>query len=335
MKLNYTQHGSGAGRTWLSMLMYLFILCGFHNTQAQKVIIDDPLTDGTTSGIQVGGSFTSEGYVPNDQDSGLTLSHIRYNIETVREGYLEFEIKGMTVDAGDEFGDRANVGLCAMYDGRGAAEPINYFGHLKQNFYRWNVHYRSNRDIMKCVISCSNKSPERINATRAIYPNGPGNDIEDRDWSKEPQGQAVDWDPTLGTLYVLNGRIKLSEFLLMVSMQWQAAGPYDYAPIDHRVWVGSTPADNAKYGALVRGLTYRNVKLVCTASECEDDGGEELPAPTYYGLNTSVPSNWGTISNSNPQTEYAANATTQLTATANSVTDLLVGVVMRLVQTIL
>ena len=44
-------------------------------------------------------------------------------------------------------------------------------------------------------------------------------------------------------------------------------------------WIGSAPNNGNKYAALVPDLVYRNVKLVCTASECED--GPPEPSISY------------------------------------------------------
>ena len=117
------------------------------------IIIDDSLINGTSQGLQYGGSFSSEGYKPEKD-----LNHIFYEVPTVSEGYLEFQIKGMTNQSGKPEGD---VGFCGMYDGRGHEEPIPYFDKFKNNFFRWNVHWRAERDAIKSVILAANPTEEK------------------------------------------------------------------------------------------------------------------------------------------------------------------------------
>ena len=85
--------------------LYIFLISSLSCfvLQSQVTLIDDPLQGGATTGLQEGGQFTAEGYVP-----GSGNNHILYEIPSVREGYLEFEIKGMFNEAGDPEG---NVGL--------------------------------------------------------------------------------------------------------------------------------------------------------------------------------------------------------------------------------
>ena len=85
---------------------------------------------------------------------------------------------------------------------------------------------------MKAVISCSDKSDERLNAERAVYRGGGKGD---RDWTQEPTGQAVNWDRD--TWHKLRVEWKDKRFKVFVDGQqkWGTAGPYDYAPVQHRV----------------------------------------------------------------------------------------------------
>ncbi len=228
----------------------------------ETVLIEDSL-QGKTKGQQVGGAFGPEGYLP-----GLGQNHILYELpRTVREGYIEFEVKGMDAAAVPKDGDH---GFLGMYDGRGVAEPAQYFRDLKSNFYRWNVHWRQNRHAMKCVISCAAPSAEREKAAMAQYG-------EKRDWTKEPMGRTVQWDPARWHQLRVEWQGKTFRVLVDGIENWRAEGPYDYAPVNHRIWLGSAPASGDKYPCMIKDIVYRNFKVV-TFSEAESKPAKEHSA---------------------------------------------------------
>lgn len=213
----------------------------------ETILIYDPL-QGQTKGQQVGGTLGSEGYQP-----GLGPNHILYQLpKTVRNGYVEFEVKGMDAAAVPKEGDH---GFLGMYDGRGVTEPAQYFRDFKSNFYRWNVHWRQNRHAMKCVISCAVPGAEREQAATAQYG-------EKRDWTNEPMGQTVQWDPARWHHFRVEWTDRTFRVLVDGSEKWRAEGPHDYAPIDHRIWLGSAPANGDKYPCMVKAIVYRNFKVV-------------------------------------------------------------------------
>ena len=110
---------------------------------AQVTIIDDPL-QGSTKGSRYGGSFTAEGYRP-----GIGENHILYDVNVqVPNGYIEVQVKGF------KFSDFPPVtstvqsqesAFIAMYDGRGIPEPIAYSLDYRNNYFRWELIYRSER----------------------------------------------------------------------------------------------------------------------------------------------------------------------------------------------
>ncbi len=213
----------------------------------ETVVIEDSL-QGTTHGRQVGGAIGPEGYSP-----GLGPNHVLYELpRTVREGYVEFEVKGMDAAAVPKDGDH---GFLGMYDGRGVAEPAAYFKDFKSNFYRWNVHWRQNRSALKAVISCAAPGAEREQAAHAQFG-------EKRDWSHEPTGETVKWDPAKWHRLRVEWRDKTFRVLVDGEEKWRAAGPHDYAPVQHRIWLGSAPAKEKKYPCLVKDIVYRNFKVV-------------------------------------------------------------------------
>jgi hypothetical protein len=122
-----------------SVALVLFGLGG--GTWAQEtVVIQDNLL-GSTTGVRVGGTLTSEGYKP-----GLGSGHIFYDVPSqVVNGYIQFEMKGFTPSLIQDAEGDADNGFFGLYDGRGITEPIKYVDDFKYNYFRWNFHYRQNR----------------------------------------------------------------------------------------------------------------------------------------------------------------------------------------------
>lgn len=206
-----------------------------------ELVLEDSL-QGNTVGTVVGGSFGADGYVPS-----VGENHILYEVDTVKEGFVEFEVKGMS-NSSYPFG--TDSGFFCMYDGRGMSEPITYSDY-KENYFRWNLHYRQNRCAIKCVITTATDSDARRNASVAKF-DGP------RDWTDEPTGNVVAWDSGRWYKFRVEWVNKKFSVYLNNSLMWQTDGPNDYEPVIHRMRLGSGPG---KYGSEVSGLTYRNFKV--------------------------------------------------------------------------
>lgn len=232
-------------------LFTLFALFVPLHAAPEQVIIHDPLR-GSTRGEQVGGRFNAEGYQPREKQG-----HILYRLPvTVSEGYVEFEIKGMTNAVPKD----SDHGFFAMYDGRGIAEPVGYWDGYKENFFRWNAHWRQSRNAFKCVLQCAAPTPERLQAKRAVFPRENG---ATRDWREEPTGKTFTWDPHRWHKIRIEWRGR--NFSVRVDDQelWAVANaPHDYAPIEHRAWLGSVPGYPGKYENELPEITYRNFRLV-------------------------------------------------------------------------
>lgn len=227
-----------------------------HNIIPQGTTILQDNLQGSTIGLQVGGTFTSEGYRP-----GIGLNHILYDVPSqVVNGYIEFEMKGFSPSLIQDpnGGNDADNGFFGMYDGRGITEPIPYFDDFKYNYFRWNFHWRQNNNSVKSVISCAAPTPERLNSTYAVFSGGGAL----RDWYSEPNGIFYSFDPSLW--YTVRCEWDNLNFVVKVNgtTVWSTSGPYDYAPIDFKIWLGSAPGYDDKYGNFVQNTTYRNFKVV-------------------------------------------------------------------------
>jgi len=224
--------------------------CASPPATASRVVLADALT-GYTQGERVGGRLTPNGYMP-----GKGNNHILYRLpETVREGYLQVEVLGMDETLVTEPNDH---GFLAMYDGRGVAEPAQYFRDLKNNYFRWNLHWRNRRiQGVKSVISCAAPTPDRLAAQVAQYPDN----LKARDWTAEPTGKILDWNPNRWHVLRLEWRNTTFRVTVDGAEVWRAQGPHDYAPIDHRIWIGSAPGIPTKYQSVIEGIIYRNVEL--------------------------------------------------------------------------
>ena len=239
-----------------------FLMVGKYTNAQGTIVIQDPLTNGTAAGTQVGGSFSAEGYKP-----GLGAGHILYDSPVqVTNGYIEFQVKGFVASQIVSSSGNADNGLFGMYDGRGCPEPIPYFEDFKCNYFRWNFHYREQRKAFKAVLTVAAPLPERINATRAVFPYD-SQGLIDRDWFTEPTG--IDYSMNSTSWYTVRCEWNNKTFKVTIngtSVWGPFSGPYDYAPIDFKIWLGSAPGFGEKYTNLLANVVYRNFKLVTYGS---------------------------------------------------------------------
>ena len=223
---------------------------GTSSTPANSQYVISDSLQGSTQGRLYGGSLGASGYSP-----GTGTNHILYRLpQTVSAGYIEVEVRGMDPS---RVGSGEDHGFLVMYDGRTISEPITMYDDFKQNYYRWNVHWRQNSSAMKCVITCASPSRSRASTTTPVFPAVSGDD-HNRDWSKEPLGSNVNWNPS--AWHTLRVQWRGGSFQVFVdgNQVWQASGPYEYAPVDHRIWLGSGPG---KYSSELSGIMYRNFKV--------------------------------------------------------------------------
>lgn len=215
----------------------------------ETVLINDDLTKATTGTIR-GGRRTAEGYKPT-----TTQGHVLYEIVgPILNGYLEFTVTGLDHSLLPPDCDQGFVG---QYDGRGIEEPCRYLDSFKFNFFRWNLHYRQNKQMIKSVISCADSTPKRTKAMRAVY-----SGESDMDWFQEPNGRILRPDPA--KLYRFRVQWLNKTFVVTVDrkLKWQVAGPNNFAPLAHRIWLGSAPAQGMKYANQLPEITYKSFKLV-------------------------------------------------------------------------
>ena len=233
-------------------ILLLLLIFSLSETAGQSTVIDDNL-QGKTKGIKKGGVYKDGGYAP-----GKGTNHILYNVpKQVTNGYVEFEIKGFNPSAMPKNEDHAFI---ILYDGRGISEPIAYSNDFKHNYFRWNVHWRQNRSAFKAVIACAANTTSRINSSKAVYKdkNGDGLDSHDRDWYTEPTGSGQSFNSNSWYKIKVQWNKKKFEVFVNGNRKWSASGPYDYNPVDFKIWLGSGPS---KYDSDVN-VIYRNFKLV-------------------------------------------------------------------------
>lgn len=243
----------------IKIFFILSTLILFSQTNIAQVI-NDPLTNGSTTGTQIGGSFTSEGYKP-----GTGSNHILYTVPSqVVNGYVEFEMKGFTHSG--IIGSSNDHAFLTMFDGRGIGNTPSW-NNYRDNYFRWNFHWRQNASVFKCVVNCAAPTTQRLNSNFAVFiedMNGDGVvNIDDRDWYDEPSGQGFSWDGSKSTWYKVKVEWNNKSFKAYVNntLVWEnhKSAPYDYAPIDHKIWLGS---GIGKYDSDNPDVVYRNFKLV-------------------------------------------------------------------------
>jgi len=266
-----------------------FLICSFA-INAQTLIISDPLTNGTTLGVldvsTVGATaaFTAEGWQPGA--SFNNQNHILYDVPFMfKEGYLEFEVKGLTTPASVDF----DPALCALYDGRGINEPILYFDDFKQNYYRWNVHFRGDNGLFKCKIQTAANTEEKDTREKAVF-QGASYDL-DAECLTEPNGSSVSWNAT--KWYKVKVEWKARKYSVTVdgNQVWATTlANCDYTPRDMKIWLGCAPGSNGKYTATQPGLTYRNFKLFTydTPKLNCGYGSVNLPATSFVSFGKNI-----------------------------------------------
>src|SRR3989339_1532400 len=265
------------------LFLLLFSIQAGDIALAQTVVLQDNL-QGSTVGTQVGGGFTGEGYKP-----GTGENHILYDVPAqIQNGYVEFQAKGFNfndfppVNATNQ---SYETSFLIMYDGRGIPEPIVYFFDYRNNYFRWDVTYRSDKydspgvgNRWKCKIHIAEDSPERLNSTYAVYPVVPENTA---DWGAEPNGIYSYWDPnqwyTIRVEWDNNG--KNFRFYRDGELVWDSkldsgdpltdngvytiTSPYPWLPVDFKIHLGSGPD---RYSSKMPNMVFRNFKVVSTGA---------------------------------------------------------------------
>jgi hypothetical protein len=161
--------------------------------------------------------------------------------------------------------DDLDHGFMGMYDGRGVKEPAVYAPDFKQNYFRWNVHYRGDVGALKCVLNLARPTPERLGATRAVFP---GDTTASRDFLTEPTGEDLTFDPARWYRFVVEWQNRTFQVAIDGVMKWKVTAPHDYAPVRHRLWLGAAPCDDmqtmnpgVKYANQVPGVVYRDLRV--------------------------------------------------------------------------
>jgi len=246
----------------IRLISIQFFLLWFVFAHSQTLVIEDPLTNGTTKGIEyknesiVKSSFSSHGYQPGADLENQ--NHILYDVPYMfREGYMEFEIYGMenpTLETNDP-------AFCAIYDGRGITEPIRYTNDFKQNYYRWNVHFRGDNHVFKSKIQMAPNTGIMELRDKPVFTDITGSYSDEGECVTEPNGQPMTW--TKNKWYKLKVEWKDNKYTVYLDgiEIWTVTLTCEYTPRDMKIWLGCAPGKNGKYTATTSGLTFRNFKL--------------------------------------------------------------------------
>ncbi len=286
-------------KRWLTGFFTILFFSMFSSNIYNSQVLDDPL-QGSTIGTQIGGTFTSEGYKP-----GTGSNHILYTVPSqVINGYVEFDIKGFLPS--ELIGTGNDHAFIAMYDGRGIGNNPSW-ADFRDNYFRWNFHWRQSASVFKSVVNCAAPTSARINSSYAIFKEDMNNDgivdIDDRDWYDEPSGSAFSWDNSKTKWYKIKVEWNNKTYKVYVDGQvvWSnhKAGLYDYSPVDHKIWLGS---GIDKYDSDNPNVIYRNFKLVNLGGSSSyltiSPGSQTVSSPSgsiTYSISSNV--NWSVDDN--------------------------------------
>ncbi len=208
----------------------------------------DPL-QGSTQGQLVGGQITAEGYKPTVEEG-----HIFYAFSNwPAAGAIEVEVRGMIPNTA---GDHAFFGI---YDGRGIAEPVKYFWDFRENYFRFNLHWRTERQVLKAVINCAAPTPDRLSSALPVFDTDNG-----RDFFAEPNGKAVQWQKDHWHKLRFVWDPTSARVLLDGDEVWAVTLSYPYNPREPRIWLGCAPGHQTKYRNHVPGIIFRNFSFIST-----------------------------------------------------------------------
>lgn len=251
----------------------------------ERIVLQDDL-QGKTIGTQVDGKFTSEGYNP-----GRGYNHILYDVpEQIWNGYVEVEVKGFNFD--DFPTDESNSNsFYVFYDGRGISEPIQYWMDYRNNYYRWETVYRSNKPGTcttcgnrfkgKILLASQETSEALVSGQKAVFANDAKN-LALADWKNEPNGITKEWDPnkwyTIKTswnnddmdfqIFRDNEEVwnikKEAGKSFSGSEEHPSTSPYPWYPKDFKIWLGAGPGKTGQshYSNEMPNLVFRNFKVV-------------------------------------------------------------------------
>ena len=219
--------------TTFCLIVLLISIAGMAVAEAYGLVVNDPLTGGTTVGIRSGGAFVSGGWKMNAQSD-----YIQYNVQTITYGKLEFDVRGLaSQDPNYKDGDGE---LWVMYDGsfgnsdknQGDFDANPYKAHMRKygtQCARWN-----HDDAMKSAMALGD-----IQHGKSLYT------------------ARLPWDVNHTYHFLVTWKLGAQfDFYLDGSLLVTLSQPGTYSPTLHRIRIGSSPR-----ACGIVGATYSNVKI--------------------------------------------------------------------------
>ena len=201
---------------------------------ADPALINDPLTNGTTVGVQVGGHFVAgQGWM-----SDTTDDEIHYDLPTPCSNCtLEFDVT--------HFGK--GEGLSSMKDFKwitmGDASAWNDFITFRNHAWKMHLEQRADGDGTGMKI---------------IWRNGDAGDSEPGDHAVKLNSTGIDWRDS--SVFHFNLDWSPSGFSIKINgEEWfqDGFGGHPFAPPQHRIALGCRPRSESFAGSAI----WRNVKL--------------------------------------------------------------------------
>lgn len=236
---------------WVTLFLILILLTGFYRLWADvEILVDDRLANGQTTGIQHGGTFTSEGWKTTDW-----RDHISYDLgAAVSAGRISFDIKGLTM--GPEIWNWEQEHMwhtvLGMWDG---------------DFERYGIQAKFNPFKCQLWLARNENDPYKSgHVTLRVNVNAPTGYDDDPNAFEVVSKRKWNWEPNVTYHFVLEWGHGEMRWTIADSeaiyIDYSSTGE-DYAPPHHvlRLGFGDDHVPDYYWMVTPRYLTYSNFKV--------------------------------------------------------------------------